>query len=343
MSSKTWVYVIILVLVLGAAGVFFWWMYKGGKVTPKAADTPTASPQSFPDVDPTYWAYTEIEYMNSKGWMVGYPSGNFQPDSFAPREQVAAAIARAHSGTTATENKVSDGPATPSFIDVPTTNVFYNEIEYVKAQGIMNGYPDGTFRPTADARTEAPAYESEYATRGTMGPVIARAKSFPTPEPATLSFVDVQRDETLADGSANPNYYPHYKEIEALKTAGLINGCRTETNPNPPPATLSYYCPKDNLTRAVLAVFISRAWPSPVPIDTPTPTPIVTAPVTQTPTATPTETPTVTPTPSQTQTQTSTIKTTTTGSAKTGPEIPLAAGGLLSALFLARYIVKRKI
>jgi len=38
-------------------------------------------------------------------------------------------------------------PATPSFPDVLTSNWAYEYIEYAKAQGIVAGYPDGTYQP----------------------------------------------------------------------------------------------------------------------------------------------------------------------------------------------------
>ena len=35
----------------------------------------------------------------------------------------------------------------PTFIDVPTTHAFYDEIEWVAAQGILRGWASGYFRP----------------------------------------------------------------------------------------------------------------------------------------------------------------------------------------------------
>jgi len=45
---------------------------------------------------------------------------------------------------------------TPSFKDVPTTNAAFSAIEYLKAQGVLQGYADGTFKPNqAVNRAEA--------------------------------------------------------------------------------------------------------------------------------------------------------------------------------------------
>jgi S-layer homology domain len=45
-------------------------------------------------------------------------------------------------------------PATPSFSDVPPSNVFYSAIETAHAHGVINGYSDGTFRPNNNIRRD---------------------------------------------------------------------------------------------------------------------------------------------------------------------------------------------
>ena len=38
-------------------------------------------------------------------------------------------------------------PTTPTFSDVPKSNPFYKEIEWMNAEGITTGYPNGTYKP----------------------------------------------------------------------------------------------------------------------------------------------------------------------------------------------------
>jgi len=38
-------------------------------------------------------------------------------------------------------------PGTPSFNDVPTSNPFYLQIEWMFAEGVANGFPGGLFKP----------------------------------------------------------------------------------------------------------------------------------------------------------------------------------------------------
>lgn len=47
--------------------------------------------------------------------------------------------------------------AADSFSDVPSSHVFYDEIEWGAANGIVNGYPDDTFRPGNDVTRGASA------------------------------------------------------------------------------------------------------------------------------------------------------------------------------------------
>ena len=42
-------------------------------------------------------------------------------------------------------------PPTPTFSDVPVGSPFYQYIETAVCHGVLNGYADGTFRPTANA------------------------------------------------------------------------------------------------------------------------------------------------------------------------------------------------
>lgn len=53
--------------------------------------------------------------------------------------------------------------ATRSFSDVPPTHPFYDEITWAEANDIVNGFEDGTFKPTRDVtRQAAVAFLSNY-------------------------------------------------------------------------------------------------------------------------------------------------------------------------------------
>jgi S-layer homology domain len=46
------------------------------------------------------------------------------------------------------------GSITSSFSDVPASNVFFVSIETAHHKGVINGYPDGSFRPNNNIRRD---------------------------------------------------------------------------------------------------------------------------------------------------------------------------------------------
>lgn len=55
------------------------------------------------------------------------------------------------------KRRISPPPSTATFTDVPTNHPFFREIEALAASGITTGFPDGTFRPTANVSRQAMA------------------------------------------------------------------------------------------------------------------------------------------------------------------------------------------
>jgi hypothetical protein len=103
-------------------------------------EAPLSTPNnSFSDTS-DHWAKGYIEKAKVLGIITGYPDGTFKPDKPVSRAEIAKMIYIAlniRSNTTAT-----------SFTDVPTSHWAYKYIMGLKNQGIVTGYPDGTFRPS---------------------------------------------------------------------------------------------------------------------------------------------------------------------------------------------------
>lgn len=107
--------------------------------------------------------------------------------------------------------------ATPSFTDVPVQNDHYAAIEYLKNDGVLSGYDDGTFRP------EQPVNRAE-ATK-----LIVAMQTSDEMDVVETGFADVQSDAWFAP-------YVGY----ALRTLRIIDG--------PPQRTT--FVPQRNVTRA---------------------------------------------------------------------------------------------
>lgn len=105
----------------------------------------------FSDVPAGTQFSTEITWLADRGITTGYSDGTFRPVQPVNRDAMAAFLYRL-SGSPAFVM-----PARPRFRDVPVGTQFRLEIEWLAAQGITTGYPDGTFRPTQPVNRDAMA------------------------------------------------------------------------------------------------------------------------------------------------------------------------------------------
>jgi len=102
----------------------------------------------FPDVGADHWAYKHIEYCFAQHVVEGLPSGYYRPTWSVDRAQMAVYIARSivePKGEAGLEGYAP--PTTPDFPDVDTDYWAYKHIEYCFEQGIVQGFPSGSYRP----------------------------------------------------------------------------------------------------------------------------------------------------------------------------------------------------
>jgi len=139
-------------------------------------------------------------------------------------------LARALAGS---DELVPAGPAEASFSDVPTDHWAYRYVEYVRARGIVTGFPDGSFDPDAQV------------TRAQAAAFLARALATPTDTgglvgyepPATPTFSDV------------PAGHWAYSYVEYLTAAGVVSGYED-----------ARYVPDGLCNRGQIAVYLARAF-----------------------------------------------------------------------------------
>jgi hypothetical protein len=95
---------------------------------------------TFTDVAKTDWSYKDISIATKAGYVSGYPDGTFKPKRELSRQEVAVIIANALGlESSASVDLFSDAKSIPEWSK--------GAIGAVKDQGIIGGYPDGTFRP----------------------------------------------------------------------------------------------------------------------------------------------------------------------------------------------------
>jgi glucose/arabinose dehydrogenase/plastocyanin len=127
---------------------------------------------------------------------------------------------------------------TVSFSDVPAGSTFYPFVHCLACQGIINGYPDGTFRP------------NNNVSRGQLTKIVSNSAEFNTSiAPDQQTFEDVPPGSTF------------YTYTERLSLAGVMEGypCGSTGEPCVPPENRPYFRPSNNATRGQIAKIISNA------------------------------------------------------------------------------------
>ena len=119
--------------------------------------TPTGGAQDFTDVPHTYFAYLYIETGLHASILSGFDAASciaagvtppcYLPNRAITRGQLTKLVVGA-------AHYILVTPGTQTFTDVPSNNVFYIAIETAHAHGVINGYPDHTFRPNNSIRRD---------------------------------------------------------------------------------------------------------------------------------------------------------------------------------------------
>ncbi|MFA5828935.1 MAG: S-layer homology domain-containing protein [Candidatus Gracilibacteria bacterium] len=114
---------------------------------------------SFQDVPATSKYYAAVEYLKLKGVISGYADGTFKPSQTINRAEALKVVllaiqakdkAAQSGGSTQqnTETQASAGAAkSPAFPDVKATDWFKDYVNQAYQLKIVEGYPDGTFKP----------------------------------------------------------------------------------------------------------------------------------------------------------------------------------------------------
>lgn len=112
-----------------------------------------------------------------------------------------------------------------TFKDVPPSNRFFDEIEWMAAKNISTGWPDRTYRPLQSVKRDA------------MAAFLYRAAGKPSfSAPLRPSFKDVKRSNQFS------------KEIEWMKRTGISTGWKDGT-----------FEPLSSVKRDAMAAFLMRA------------------------------------------------------------------------------------
>ncbi len=208
---------------------------------------------SFPDVPEDYWAFEEIMACVDAAIVAGYPEGEYRPLLSVGRDQMAVYIARGLAGG---DQYVPTGPDEASFWDVDSDDWAYDYIEYAAERGVVQGYPEGDYKPALEVD------------RAQMAVYIARSIATPVGEAGLVDYVPPS-EPTFPDvpntGYGDDGTEPHwaYKYVEYVSEEEVVQGY-PYPDPATPGETIYRYEPDWLVSRDQMAVYVARAFQLPL-------------------------------------------------------------------------------
>jgi len=115
---------------------------------------PECEVMPFPDVPLDHPFCEQIQHVKNLGLMKAYGDGTFRPANAATRQSMIVLLYRSREEPLGPDPACTEAP----FPDVPITNAFCGEIAWAQANGITEGYSDGTFRPAQVVTRQAFSY-----------------------------------------------------------------------------------------------------------------------------------------------------------------------------------------
>ncbi len=172
-----------------------------------------------------HWAKAAINDLGSRMVVTGDENGNFNPDAAITRAEFAAIVVRALG--------LAPGTGESSFSDVNSSEWYCGYVETAAAYGLINGYSAAAFGP------------NDLITREQAMTIIARAMKI-TGLTIALTGSDVSAlIGAYTDGASASDYAED--SIAVCLKAAIVTGTSDST-----------IAPKDNVTRAEVAVMIER-------------------------------------------------------------------------------------
>ncbi len=133
-----------------------------------------------------------------EGYIIGYPDGQFRPDDFTKRSEIASIIYKTlYPEYTGNYNNI--------FNDISTSDWYYKYVLDLSELNVINGYPDGNYNPY------------NYITRAEVCSIIHKALYSDYVGSNNNIYTDIDQDKW------------YYKYVLDLSELGLVNGYDDDT------------------------------------------------------------------------------------------------------------------
>jgi N-acetylmuramoyl-L-alanine amidase len=200
---------------------------------------------TFEDVQPLDWEYDYVQWMFCQGVISGYDTVPpcsvegatcFKPQNNTTRGQVAKIVVKAFGFPI-------DVTGGPHFSDVPQGSTFYDYVETARNLGLINGYSDGTFRPSTNVT------RGQLAKIAVLAAIDADPAQWTLLDPADNTFEDVVQGSTF------------YRYIETAVAHAVLSGYHCGSPPAGAcgPENKPYFVPENNATRAQISKIVYLA------------------------------------------------------------------------------------
>ncbi len=184
----------------------------------------------FVDVGESHPFCAQIAWVADEAIATGFPDGTYRPGAAVSRQAMAAFLRRlaARGEPDPTAGPWPDG----GFLDVTATNPFDEDIDWLVAAAITEGYSDGGFHPTAPVTRQAMAAFLRRLAAALWGPEAVAI------EPGAEAFSDV------------PIGHPFHDDVAWMRDRGLSNGTLDDD------CGCTLYHPGDAISRQAMAAFL---------------------------------------------------------------------------------------
>lgn len=103
---------------------------------------------AFTDIEPGSTYADAAAYGAQNGYIYGYADGSFKPENKINRAEFIKIVVEANTTRRGIDSCVKSNPDLKYFSDTPSSEWYGKYICVAKKNGIISGYPDGTFKPS---------------------------------------------------------------------------------------------------------------------------------------------------------------------------------------------------
>ena len=176
-------------------------------------DMDKSYPSQFWDVTEDEWSKDYIGYLETFDILHGYDDGSFMPKAYITRAEMAVMMARAEGYDVEGYMDVSE----LSFPDIPEDYGIWatKAIKYLTDAGVMEGYEDGTFRPTQPiTRAETVATVNRVLSDMVVDKIEVLPSDVTDAHWAYDNIVFAMNHRVLKDAAADPNKFVWSEEFD---------------------------------------------------------------------------------------------------------------------------------